>query len=73
MALKIASYDEKEPSNQAIALESEHLMLSEELSHPNIISAYKQRNKFANFLIMEMELGLETLKSFQSRTQLSEV
>lgn len=72
LALKLIRYDEKDPSNQALSLESEYQMLAEELNHPNIISVHPQRQRFTNVFLMEMELGLETLKSFQSRTDLSD-
>lgn len=47
-------------------------MLAEELDHPNIISVRPQRQRFTNVFLMEMELGLETLRSYQSRTDLTD-
>jgi len=42
-------------------------MLTEELSHPNIIKAYPARQTYSNYIVMEMELGLETLRQFAHR------
>jgi len=42
----------------------EQQLLTEQLAHRNIIRAYKPTIKLTNYLIMEMELGLETLKQF---------
>jgi len=41
LAIKITQYNSKQPSAAALALEHEYRLLTEELSHPNIIKVYK--------------------------------
>lgn len=64
LALKITQLNQKSPSNAAQALENEYELLTEELCHPNIIKAYPARQTYSNYIIMEMELGLETLRQY---------
>ena len=58
LAVKITS---KKSSDATQALQNEKHLLTEELSHPNIIKVKNSGENFTNYLIMEMELGLETL------------
>ena len=58
LAVKITQWNSK----SAIALSHESKMLSQQLNHPNIIKVYPQEERFSNYCIMEMELGLESLE-----------
>jgi serine/threonine protein kinase len=70
-ALKLTAYSQRKPSDSAIHLEREYKMLSE-LDHPNIISVHRQDIYYERYLVMEMELGLETLSQFAARCKLTE-
>jgi hypothetical protein len=39
--------------------------LTRKLDHPNIIKAFLTEDFWTNYLIMEMEMGLETLSDLQ--------
>lgn len=43
-----------------------------QIRHPNIIRVYEREQRFANYYIMEMDLGGETLDSFYKRQKLTE-
>ena len=72
LALKITQWDQESPTTAAKALLHEKKMLSEKLSHTNIIKAYDCGQEWANYLIMEMQLGVETLQSYYQRVSLTE-
>lgn len=71
LAIKICQYNIDEPSPSALALEREYKMLTQ-LSHHNIIHVYQTEQKFLNYYIMEMEMGVETLDHLALRRSLSE-
>jgi serine/threonine protein kinase len=62
IALKITQWNSQTPSQSAQQLSHEYKMLSSQLNHPNIIKVFQQEQRFSNYFIMEMELGLETLE-----------
>lgn len=74
LALKITSYSPNHISSGARSLLNEYKLLTEELSHPNIIKVFRRslEQNYSNYIIMEMELGLETLRSYAARVHLSE-
>ena len=72
MALKLCLLDEHKLSSGALTLMNEYKLLTEELSHPNIIKTYPKENRWENVFLMQMELGHETLEHFCERVDLSE-
>lgn len=65
-------YDESNLTSAAKTLINEQKMLSEEICHPNIVKAFRNTTKWDNVIILEMELGLETVESFVNRVSLTE-
>ena len=63
VALKLASYDRKSPSQAALSILRECNII-EAMDHPNIIKLYDKHLKYEDFIVMEMELGEESLTSF---------
>lgn len=54
LALKITQWCQEHPTTAAKALLHEKKMLTERLSHTNIIKAFEGGQEWANYLIMEM-------------------
>ena len=63
MALKLAIYDRKNPSQAALSILRECDII-EAMDHKNIIQLYEKHLKYEDFVVMEMELGEESLTSF---------
>ena len=64
IALKIICCADQSKSSAYSALQTEIKWLTRKLQHPNIIKAYRSEDSWQNYLIMEMEMGLETLNDF---------
>ena len=64
IALKIVHCADPTQAGAHAALQTEIKWLTRKLKHPNIISAHCSEDLWQNYLIMEMEMGLETLNDF---------
>lgn len=68
VALKIAHYDRKFPSQAALSIIRECDII-EAMDHPNIVKLYQKHLKYEDFIVMEMELGEETLSGYSKTHQ----
>ena len=64
VALKLAAYNRKCPSQAALSILRECEILAP-MRHPNCIMLYDTHTQYEDYIIMEMELGGESLGRFE--------